>query len=95
MDVEIMRREAEAPSLAGLADVEGVAADLADAFTDDPAFDWFLRDDAKRAEASGRPAAGRRPSGCRTRSSVPCRSASSCAPFRCFWAPPASPASVG
>ena len=51
MDVEIMRREAEAPSLAGLADVEGVAADLADAFTDDPAFDWFLRDDAKRAEA--------------------------------------------
>jgi ribosomal protein S18 acetylase RimI-like enzyme len=51
MDIDTIRREAEAPSLAGAADVEGVAADLADAFTDDPAFDWFLRADDKRAAA--------------------------------------------
>ena len=51
MDIETIRRAAESPSLAGPADLEGVAADLADAFTDDPAFDWFLRDDAKRAAA--------------------------------------------
>jgi ribosomal protein S18 acetylase RimI-like enzyme len=51
MDIEAMRRAAEAPSLAGAADAEGVATDLADAFTDDPAFDWFLRADDKRAAA--------------------------------------------
>lgn len=51
MDIEEIRRQAETPSIAGAADLEAVAADLADAFTDDVAFDWFLRDDAKRAEA--------------------------------------------
>jgi len=51
MDVETMRRDAEAPSQAGPADLAAVAADLADAFTDDVAFDWFLRADERRAEA--------------------------------------------
>ena len=51
MDIETMRRDAEAPSLAGPADLESVADDLADAFTDDVAFDWFLRADDRRAEA--------------------------------------------
>jgi len=51
MDVEAMRRGAETPSTAGPADLDSVASDLADAFTDDVAFDWFLRDDAKRVEA--------------------------------------------
>ncbi|HEY1414737.1 MAG TPA: GNAT family N-acetyltransferase [Caulobacteraceae bacterium] len=51
MDIEAMRREAEAPSMAGDGDLDAVAADLADAFTDDVAFDWFLRDDDKRVEA--------------------------------------------
>jgi ribosomal protein S18 acetylase RimI-like enzyme len=51
MDIETMRREAEAPSLARAADLDSVTSDLADAFTDDPAFDWFLRNDAKRTAA--------------------------------------------
>ena len=51
MDVETMRRQAETPSIGGEADLESVAADLADAFTDDVAFDWFLRADARRSEA--------------------------------------------
>ncbi len=51
MDVEAMRREAEAPGLATRADGPAVAADLADAFTDDVAFDWMLRTDAKRTAA--------------------------------------------
>jgi ribosomal protein S18 acetylase RimI-like enzyme len=51
MDVEAMRRGAEAPALAGAGDLEAVADDLADAFTDDVAFDWFLRADDRRAEA--------------------------------------------
>ncbi|HWD68212.1 MAG TPA: GNAT family N-acetyltransferase [Caulobacteraceae bacterium] len=51
MDIEAMRREAEAPSIADEDDLDAVAADLADAFTDDVAFDWFLRDDDKRTSA--------------------------------------------
>jgi ribosomal protein S18 acetylase RimI-like enzyme len=51
MDIEAMRREAEAPSIADEDDLDAVAADLADAFTDDVAFDWFLRDDDKRIDA--------------------------------------------
>ncbi len=51
MDIEAMRREAEAPSTASESDLDAVAADLADAFTDDVAFDWFLRDDDKRIDA--------------------------------------------
>ena len=51
MDVETLRREAEAPVLAGPADVDAVAADLSDAFADDVMFDWFLRTDARRDAA--------------------------------------------
>jgi ribosomal protein S18 acetylase RimI-like enzyme len=51
MDIEAMRREAEAPSIADEDDLDAVAADLADAFTDDVAFDWFLRDDDRRIDA--------------------------------------------
>jgi ribosomal protein S18 acetylase RimI-like enzyme len=51
MDVAAMRRGAETPVLAGPADADAVAADLADAFSDDVMFDWFLRDDPRRAAA--------------------------------------------
>jgi ribosomal protein S18 acetylase RimI-like enzyme len=51
MDIEAIRREAETPVLAGPADADAVAADLADAFTDDVMFDWFLRTDERRAPA--------------------------------------------
>ena len=51
MDIEAMRRGAETPEVAGPADLDAVASDLADAFTDDVAFDWFLRADDRRAEA--------------------------------------------
>ena len=51
MDIEAMRRSAEAPSDATAADLDGVAADLAAAFTDDAMFDWFLRTDAKKDAA--------------------------------------------
>lgn len=54
MDIEAMRRGAEAPVVAGVADLPAVAADLADAFTDDVMFDWFLRADAKREAAQAR-----------------------------------------
>jgi GNAT superfamily N-acetyltransferase len=50
-DIEAMKRGAETPQVAGAVERGSVAADLADAFTDDVAFDWFLRDDAKRIEA--------------------------------------------
>ena len=46
-----MRRQAEAPVDAAAADLEGVAADLSDAFSDDPMFDWFFRTDGRRDEA--------------------------------------------
>ncbi|MGA0599801.1 GNAT family N-acetyltransferase [Caulobacter sp. KR2-114] len=51
MDIEAMRRSAEAPVDATAADLDGVAADLAAAFTDDAMFDWFLRADAKKSAA--------------------------------------------
>ncbi len=51
MDIDAMRRGAEAPVIAGPGDLTAVAADLADAFTDDVMFDWFFRADAKRPEA--------------------------------------------
>jgi ribosomal protein S18 acetylase RimI-like enzyme len=54
MDVETLRREAEAPVVAGPADVDAVAADLSDAFADDVMFDWFLRTDARRDAARAR-----------------------------------------
>ncbi|HZK99443.1 MAG TPA: N-acetyltransferase [Caulobacteraceae bacterium] len=52
MDIDAMRRGAETPVEAGEADLDAVAADLADAFTGDVMFDWFLRADARRAEAN-------------------------------------------
>lgn len=51
MDIEALRRGAEAPVQAARSDLAGVAADLADAFADDVMFDWFLRADARRDEA--------------------------------------------
>jgi ribosomal protein S18 acetylase RimI-like enzyme len=51
MDAEALRRGAEAPVLARREDAEAVAADLADAFSDDVMFDWFLRDDDRRDAA--------------------------------------------
>lgn len=51
MDIDAVRRGAESPVLAGPADSEAVAADLADAFSDDVMFDWFLRADRHRAAA--------------------------------------------
>ena len=50
MDVQGLRRAAETPVAAGLADLPAVAADLADAFADDVMFDWLLRPDARRDE---------------------------------------------
>jgi ribosomal protein S18 acetylase RimI-like enzyme len=54
MDIEAIRRGAETPVVAGPGDLDAVAADLADAFTDDVMFNWFLRDDARRPEANSR-----------------------------------------
>ncbi len=49
-DIEALRRGAETPSRAGKGDLEAVARDLSAAFADDPIFQWFLRDDARRDE---------------------------------------------
>src|SRR5437899_10565701 len=54
LDIEAMRRSAEAPELAGPADIAGVIQDLTDAFAVDPHFNWFLRDDERRTEARRR-----------------------------------------
>ncbi|MHB8528188.1 MAG: hypothetical protein ACYC8V_01590, partial [Caulobacteraceae bacterium] len=51
LDIETMRREAETPVQAGATDLDCVAADLSDAFSEDVMFDWFLRPDAGRAAA--------------------------------------------
>jgi ribosomal protein S18 acetylase RimI-like enzyme len=51
IDVELMRREAEAPELVGPGDLEAVAQDLTAAFAADPVMNWFLRDDARREAA--------------------------------------------
>jgi len=51
MDIDALRRGAEAPAQATRADLAGVAADLSDAFSDDMMFDWFLRTDGRRDEA--------------------------------------------
>jgi ribosomal protein S18 acetylase RimI-like enzyme len=48
MDVEALRRGAEAPAEAGAGDLGDVAADLSDAFADDVMFDWILRQDGRR-----------------------------------------------
>ena len=51
MDIDTLRRSAENPVQATRADIAGVAADLDAAFSDDVMFDWFLRDDWRRAKA--------------------------------------------
>jgi len=51
MDIEAVRRGAETPITANPAQIEGSARDLADAFVEDPIFDWFLRADARRDAA--------------------------------------------
>lgn len=43
-----IRRSAETPGRATKADLPQVAQDLADAFGDDPHFDWFMRADVRR-----------------------------------------------
>jgi ribosomal protein S18 acetylase RimI-like enzyme len=54
MDIDTLRRDAEAPMIAGPDELAGVAADLADAFIDDIMFNWFFRADARRDEAHRR-----------------------------------------
>lgn len=51
MDIDALRRSAEAPVEALADDVPGVADDLSAAFSDDVMFDWFLRADARRDAA--------------------------------------------
>jgi ribosomal protein S18 acetylase RimI-like enzyme len=51
MDIEAVRRGAEAPAEAAAADLPDVVDDLTDAFEVDPHFNWFMRDDARRTEA--------------------------------------------
>jgi ribosomal protein S18 acetylase RimI-like enzyme len=51
MDIDQMRRDAEAPVKADAAGLERVSKDLADAFHDDPLFNWFSRTDPTRDAA--------------------------------------------
>ena len=51
MDIDALRRGAEAPVQASAADVPGVVDDLAAAFANDVMLDWFFRPDARRGEA--------------------------------------------
>lgn len=51
IDIATLRREAEAPAIAGKGDLPSVADDLAAAFSDDVMFVWFMRDDRQRPEA--------------------------------------------
>jgi len=46
-----IRRSAETPEQATKADIPAVAQDLSDAFSADPHFDWFMRDDSRRKTA--------------------------------------------
>ena len=48
LDAVAMRAAAETPVQAGAADLDEVAATLADAFAVDPLMDWFLRADGRR-----------------------------------------------
>lgn len=50
-EIVALRRGAEQPDKVGIADLAAVADDLAAAFADDPVFNWFLRDDARREAA--------------------------------------------
>jgi ribosomal protein S18 acetylase RimI-like enzyme len=49
--IEAVRRGSEAPVATGVADIPRVAEDLSAAFSTDPQFDWFMRNDAKREPA--------------------------------------------
>lgn len=49
--IEALRRGAETPDRATMADLEGLAEDLSASFANDPQFDWFMRDDARRPKA--------------------------------------------
>ena len=46
-----LRRGAETPVAAGMADIGAVAQDLSAAFSTDPVFNWFLRADARHDAA--------------------------------------------
>ncbi len=54
MDLEAIRRGAETPVRATLETLDSAANDLAEAFVDDPLFDWFMRADARRTAARHR-----------------------------------------
>ena len=51
MDIDLMRRSAEAPELATAADIDSVSQDLSAAFVADPVFAWFSRADTRRDAA--------------------------------------------
>ena len=50
-EIVALRRAAEAPVSASMADLSRVADDLSAAFATDPVFNWFLRDDRRHASA--------------------------------------------
>lgn len=54
MDLETLRRGAEAPTTAGRVEIMDAANDLAAAFVDDPLFNWFMRADRARDAARQR-----------------------------------------
>lgn len=51
MDIEAMRRGAEAPKRVDASDLDLAARDLSDAFVEDPHVSWFVRNDARRDAA--------------------------------------------
>ena len=51
LDIEAVRRAAETPELAGPAEHDAVAQDLAAAFAADPVVDWVVRADERRPQA--------------------------------------------
>lgn len=54
IDRDAVRRAAETPVAATAATVDRAADDLSAAFVDDPIFDWFMREDARRTSARQR-----------------------------------------
>ncbi len=54
VDLDAIRRGAEAPVPATLETIDSAAGDLAAAFAPDPLFNWFMRTDARRTAARGR-----------------------------------------
>ena len=51
MDIDAMRRGAEAPKRVDASDLDLAAKDLSDAFVEDPHVSWFVRNDARRDKA--------------------------------------------